>query len=848
MTRDSRPAPLGQGFTLCRDFALRSTGFSVDILASLSDPECGPALDVLAGEAEDTADRARGQAMDGVRQAGRRVKQPEQVRKLRRASDLLYRQRPIPAEMRREILAMAPELEKILEALDRAEIALARGREQAQAYYRASCVRIGRAIRDIAREPRFREAVIWQNRQLIARCLDPLLATPPEQDTSRARAKERLVARYIQRYCTKNDFIGFFGPIAWGVFSDRDEAIECRPGPDLISGGEVFFEYWAIDALARKQASVPAIREELRPRRMPYVHIAGDRAMTPMGEVDLPLAAVAILARCDGTRTARQLASELVEAGNTARSAEQVYGVLDQLADHELIWWGFEIPKVRDGFDQVLRRQLVAITDSAARREALEELDELVAARDTLARARGDGDAVAEAMGSLERTFERLTGTASTRRAGETYAARTLIYLDCRRDVTLELGAPLQARMAPPLRLLMHSARWLSVQVAACYEDELVDLHRSLHSRSEGPGVALGQFWSLAASLFPRAGAGQRPPAVAAVFAEYQRRWDEILAIKEGSSRVEHSAVSLAGKVAEYFAATTTGWPSARVSSPDVHIAAPSVEAIAAGHYSLVLGELHFHCNTLELYATLRHHPDPEAVIEAMHDQYPHGRIAHTTPSSDAARSFLTPLTSHPGDRTVEYEAIPSWRPRDQTIGIGELVVVEEDGHLMVQSRDGGQRWNLIAVMDALLTEYNPAIISPRPHTPRVTIDHVVIAREAWRFAVADLPFRKPGTSWQQFRVVRRWAQDLGMPRRCFYRVSAEVKPSYLDLDSPLLVDCFVRSLGRSESLTISEMLPTPEQCWLADAQGRRYTAELRLAAVDPEPWQPHHSEVPGRE
>jgi hypothetical protein len=32
-------------------------------------------------------------------------------------------------------------------------------------------------------------------------------------------------------------------------------------------------------------------------------------------------------------------------------------------------------------------------------------------------------------------------------------------------------------------------------------------------------------------------------------------------------------------------------------------------------------------------------------------------------------------------------------------------------------------------------------------------------------------------------------------------------------------------------------MLPAVEDAWVIDAGGARYTAELRMAAVDPEPW-----------
>ena len=33
--------------------------------------------------------------------------------------------------------------------------------------------------------------------------------------------------------------------------------------------------------------------------------------------------------------------------------------------------------------------------------------------------------------------------------------------------------------------------------------------------------------------------------------------------------------------------------------------------------------------------------------------------------------------------------------------------------------------------------------------------------------------------------------------------------------------------------MTVVEMLPAPDQAWLTDARGQRYTAELRMVAVD---------------
>jgi hypothetical protein len=66
------------------------------------------------------------------------------------------------------------------------------------------------------------------------------------------------------------------------------------------------------------------------------------------------------------------------------------------------------------------------------------------------------------------------------------------------------------------------------------------------------------------------------------------------------------------------------------------------------------------------------------------------------------------------------------------------------------------------------------------------------------------------------------------------------VKPFYLDLDSPVYVDIFakvIRQVSRQPdangSITLTEMLPTPDQTWLPDAEGHHYTSELRMTAVD---------------
>ena len=82
-------------------------------------------------------------------------------------------------------------------------------------------------------------------------------------------------------------------------------------------------------------------------------------------------------------------------------------------------------------------------------------------------------------------------------------------------------------------------------------------------------------------------------------------------------------------------------------------------------------------------------------------------------------------------------------------------------------------------------------------------------------------------------------ARDRGMPRHLFTKSPLERKPMYLDIDSPTLARLLCRhgrraaADGTARPIRFTEMLPTPQQCWLADPEGNRYVSELRLVAVD---------------
>lgn len=123
-------------------------------------------------------------------------------------------------------------------------------------------------LRAVATDVRFREAVTWQNPAALANAVDKVAAGAPTKP-SRARQREEIVASYWQRYCAKNDTIGFFGPLAWGQIAGDGPPLAARSGA-LVAAREVHLEAWAVQALAEQLdpalliATGPRAEDELR--------------------------------------------------------------------------------------------------------------------------------------------------------------------------------------------------------------------------------------------------------------------------------------------------------------------------------------------------------------------------------------------------------------------------------------------------------------------------------------------------------------------------------------------------------------------------------------------------------
>lgn len=718
------------------------------------------------------------------------------------------------------------------------------GRSWQEAFDEA-LARCSREVLAIASDPLFREAVTWQNPGVL-RALDRMLdAGPQPRRNARQRERERLVARYWQRYCAKAETIGFFGPVCWAQIDPGTAAVIARPGPALLRSRWVDLEHWALAECAERIAASPSVRRWLPPVLQPHLTLRQRRVLDPIKmPMELSPAEAEVLGRCDGQRAAADIARELV-AGHQAglRQVEDVYLLLERLMARGVLRWTLEVP-VHPDCERMLRERISAIAEPEARSWAFAQLDRLAFARDKVADAAGQPGKLADAIGCLEAEFAEITGGSVVRKPGQAYAARRIYREETTRDLTVTIGRTVLDAIAAPLEIVLSIARWLSAALAEAYLQSLTAIYADLSAGLGSEEVPLGQLWFLAQGLFY--GSGDRPAD--RVQTDFSRRWAELFGLDQcGPSTRERRlrSTDVAPAVARMFPAERPGWPDARVHSPDLQICAESLNELNEGRFYVVLSEMHVAFATNAYGAAVSAHPDPSALRSALAADIGSGRVRPLLPTTWPRNTSRLAFALGASD-DVQLGVLPApGGNSDQLLPISAVSVSQADGKLLARALDG-RSWPLTAIFAQSLSEVAVEMFKHAgtgPHTPRVLIDEMVISRETWRPALAESGLTDAVGESERFLAARRWRHALGLPERVFVGVASEVKPIFVDLTSPPYVASLLHILSAARAasgdevrLSVTEMLPLPRHAWVPDAGARRYLSELRLQIRDPVP------------
>ena len=463
-----------------------------------------------------------------------------------------------------------------------------------------------------------------------------------QQALRRHRRREELIASYWQRYCVKNDTIGFFGPSGWGKVGD---CVRTRfaPGERMLRSSEVFFEAWAIDRLAEAIEEIPGMREWLMPRRLSFIKLDGNALVEPVGRrVMLSPEHVGVLRLCDGTTRTHDIA---IRAN---LDLPVVLEILQVLQRRRWISWKLELP-VSPWPERDLRRFLDGVDDQKARHQALEWLDSLEVTRDQ-ARDSASAGTLADALTAMDELFGRITGAASIRNEGRTYGGRTLAYHDSSRDIDFVLGDDLVAA-ARPLTLLSRAARWYCSRLGEEARDTLNDVYRRAVARYGQP-VDLSTIWF--ASL--RALYRSVEASMTQIDQEFSKKWASIIPVPAETREACFNYDDLLPLVDEAFAAPGPGWAGARYFCPDVMVSAADLNALHDADFALVLGEVHMAINTMGTNMFVTQHPDKADLLSCVDEDFPEPRVLMVLPKESPPE--LT-VRSHPAlirDRDILVE------------------------------------------------------------------------------------------------------------------------------------------------------------------------------------------------
>jgi len=812
------------GWQILRHFLIRAAGFPFGLIGGLAFEQSAAAIEQLL-DYEDRLTALGARMHDLLHVAG----DAEGAAVRRRCAKRVRQFRPIaPNPAERAVLGRDPLI--LIEEWDDAVSRREDARAHAAATFAAELTQRRSALREIAADGRFQEAVWLSSPTMLDRGVRRYVSR--SAGAGELRRIERQVISYLQRFCAKNETASFFGPVDYGEFIAPDTTTSCGAqgggpvarsnqaaddphravaGAGTVRHREAFFAHWAVVVLADALAAHPLVGPHLRPRPTALYRL--DPAA---GTVQFPgtrcrlldPAELGVLALADADMTITDIACQL------GWPPGDVLRVATGLADAKLLTIAPRPPICEVHPLGWLRDWLAAAVRIDGRlSDVLAELDVMRSAEERFGAA--PFDAKRALLAEAEQAFTSLTSARPRRGGGSFYADRLLLYEEaCGGAGPLRLGVAayqrVRDRLAPVLDFYAGHAHAVAVT------------ERTRAARCVAGFAANGELPLLRAVPLLRGSQEGEPVGTAwqrAVLAQLSGREDERQVDLDPAALPVPDQRELDGEVL--------------LTSPDVMFATSDPDAVRHGTADLVIGECH---DTMLVWGwPLRFHPDAAAVeregARAIAIAAAGRGLANVLPSR---RAKIIPF-EYPGF-TIELSA-PSSRPDTRPLRAEQVTVAVRDAAPVLRA-PGTPELRLYngelrtAAHRALgLPRVVPPALDAGQHTPRLRIGDVIVQRERWRLPRAALFAESyPGDSFELFVDYARARRRLGLPRHLFARVDGEPKPVYVDGHNWFLLQLLRHLLAEDRAVVLTEMLPDPDQLWLRGHSGS-FCAELRLSA-----------------
>ncbi len=681
----------------------------------------------------------------------------------------------------------------------------------------------------LARNEAFASALTWQNAAVANNWLMGYRAQlrGGNDHLNRRSQREVLLASYLQRYCAKNDTIGFFGPVGWArIDPGADGHVQALPVEAAVRSAHV--EPWVVRQFLDRLSTDPATQPFLPLRRSPAADGQEQTLLQPPGRTRRLDPAQWSVWQALGNAPVSRI--ELVRDCTTEThvSVQNANRAIDELLSWGALLAGPAVPM--DGHPERILSQLVQGGPAAdALNEPVCAFQKRVADAQQRALSAATPEAVLEAVHAAQEMVQEFTGAPGQHSKPERQIGRSPLYIDEGAGVRAIVGHAGLNALSDPLSVVLDVADWLAREVGEAVLEAAVDAFAALSSRDTR--VRLD---ALLAALAPTLSGGPQSP-VHAIMEDLRARWAIVFGRPQDAAAIVDvsTAAALAQQV---FPSRSALWSGARQHSPDVLLA-----ETASGPL-WVLGELHIAVNTLENGVFYRAHPPAGFDLDELTAvDLPRGRVRTCFSSSQPGVTARTwpPLSSDLGDGehhwAVAADAVLPRTPVPVAASPAMHVVSEPTG-LVVRAESAGWCAPLLEVLGDLLSTLSVNLFRPfgdEVHQGRVQVGGLVLGRETWRFTPGAL---QAAGALKDGAALRAWLVGIGAPRHLFATAPGEAKPVYVDLDASPLTTMLTRILRRAAEgvpdgrVAVSEMLPAPEHLWFNSSTGA-VTAELRLAA-----------------